>query len=275
MVDAAGKLIRKVDLDLPMPVMMHDMLITEEHAVFLDSPIVFDMNAMATGESMIQWKPDNGTRVGVMPRMGDADSIRWFDVPTSHVQHFWNAFAEGSRIELSGCRFEEVNFGIEAEGSDKESGVTTIGAKPARYWVDLDTGESGSEFFDDMDGEFCRINDDYTGVRADCLYMSGFTRPNAAAGDFDTIVKYDMSTGTRTQWYSGEHGHIGENVFAPDPNGEAEDDGWLINSTHDDATNTSEVVVLDAREIEAGPIARVQIPQRMPFGFHANWFAAD
>ncbi len=273
-VDAGGKLIRKVDLDLPMPVMMHDMLITEEHAVFLDSPIVFDMNAMATGESMIQWKPENGTRVGVMPRLGDAEDIRWFEVPTSHVQHFWNAFVEGNRVELSGCRFEKVDFGIEAEGSDKESGVTTVGAKPARYWVDLDTGESGSEFFDDMNGEFCRINDDYTGVRADCLYMSGFTRPNAAAGDFDTIVKYDQRTGTRTQWYSGEHGHVGENVFAPDPNGQAEDDGWLINSTHDDESGTSEVVVLDARDVEAGPIARVQIPQRMPFGFHANWFAS-
>ena len=30
----------------------------------------------------------------------------------------------------------------------------------------------------------------------------------------------------------------------------------------------------DARAIEEGPIARVQIPQRMPFGFHANWFAS-
>ena len=64
-------------------------------------------------------------------------------------------------------------------------------------------------------------------------------------------------------------------MFAPDPNGSAEDDGWIITSAHDSGTDTSEVLVLDARDIESGPIARVQIPQRMPFGFHANWFSAS
>jgi len=87
-------------------------------------------------------------------------------------------------------------------------------------------------------------------------------------------VKYDTSTGTRTTWYVGDNGHVGECVFAPDPEGTAEDDGWIVNAIHDSGSGRSEVVVLDARNIAAGPIARVQIPQRMPFGFHANWFAA-
>jgi carotenoid cleavage dioxygenase len=42
---------------------------------------------------------------------------------------------------------------------------------------------------------------------------------------------------------------------------------------HDSGSGQSEVVILDARDIAAGPIARVQIPQRVPVGFHANWFA--
>jgi carotenoid cleavage dioxygenase len=273
-VDASGALVRRVELDLPKPVMMHDMLITDQHAIFMDSPIVFDMDGLASGEPMVQWRPDNGTRLGVMPRLGDADDIRWFEVPTSHVQHFWNAWADGNRIELAGARFERIDFGIEAESSENASGVSGTGGVPARYWIDLDTGEAGSEFFDDMNGEFCRVNDDLTGVRTDCLYMSGVTREGAAAADFDSIVKYDQRTDTRTSWYAGDHGHVGENVFAPDPAGTAEDDGWLINSTYDSANDVSEVVVLDARDVAAGPIARVQIPQRMPFGFHANWFPA-
>ena len=28
-----------------------------------------------------------------------------------------------------------------------------------------------------------------------------------------------------------------------------------------------------ARDIEAGPVARVRIPRRVPIGFHANWLA--
>ena len=59
-VDATGALVKRVELDLPAPVMMHDMLITEEYSVFMDSPIVFDMEALSTGGSMVQWKQENG-----------------------------------------------------------------------------------------------------------------------------------------------------------------------------------------------------------------------
>jgi carotenoid cleavage dioxygenase-like enzyme len=274
-VDATGALIRQVDIDMPAPVMMHDMLITEDYAVFMDSPIVFNLEGMATGEPMVQWRPDNGTRLGIIPRHGSADEVRWFDVDTSHVQHFWNAWQEGNRIELSGCRFEQIEFGIESASSDVDSGVGGVGGVPARYWIDLDTGRAGSEFFDDINGEFCRVNDELTGVRTDCLYMSGFTRDNPGAADFDTVVKYNRKTGDRSRWYAGANGSIGENVFAPDPNGNAEDDGWIINTAHNSESGLSEVIVLDARDIESGPIARVQIPQRMPFGFHANWFPAN
>jgi carotenoid cleavage dioxygenase-like enzyme len=274
-VDASGTLIKRVEIDMPAPVMMHDMLITENYSVFMDSPIVFNMEGLANGEAMTQWRPENGTRIGIIPRHGNSEDVRWFEVPTSHVQHFWNAWENGSRIEVTGVRFEEVDFGIEAEGSEKESGVETNAGSPAKYWVDLETGESGGDYFDDFRGEFCRFNDDLTGRETNALYMSGFTRPNAAPGDFDTIVKYDTKTDTRSLWYAGDHGHVGESVFAPDPNGTAEDDGWLVNSIHNSDTDQSEVVVLDARRVEDGPIARVQIPQRMPFGFHANWFSAQ
>jgi len=273
-VDASGKLVHHVDIDLPAPVMMHDIILTEDYVVFMDSPIVFNMEGMANGEPMVGWKPENGTRLGVMPRMGTPDELRWFEVDPSHIQHFWNGWQDGTRIELSGCRFESVHFGIEAESSDVESGIGEAGGVPARYWIDLDAGTAGSEFFDDIMGEFCRINDDYTGVRTDCLYMSGFTRPNPRGGDFDTVVKYDTSTDTRTRWYAGDGVSIGENVFAPDPAGTAEDDGWIVTSLNDIDNDVSEVVVLDAHDVEAGPVARVRIPQRMPFGFHANWFPA-
>ncbi|MEQ8842149.1 MAG: carotenoid oxygenase family protein [Acidimicrobiales bacterium] len=272
--DAAGALVKKVEIDMPAPVMMHDMLLTEHYAVFLDSPIVFDMAGLASGEPMVQWREENGTRLGIIPRHGEAADVRWFEVPTSHVQHFWNAWENGNRIELSGVRFERMEFGIESEASEKASGVDQNEGRPARYWIDLESGTAGSEFFDDANGEFCRFNDDLTGRETHCLYMSGFTREHTGVGDFDTIVKYDTATDTRTRWYAGDGGHVGESVFAPDPDGTAEDDGWLVNSTVNTDTGVSEVVVLDARRVEDGPIARVQIPQRMPFGFHANWFPA-
>jgi carotenoid cleavage dioxygenase len=102
--------------------------------------------------------------------------------------------------------------------------------------------------------------------------MSAFTQPDRHLGDFDAIVKYDDTTGDRTIWSAGPDGHVGESVFAADPNGTAEDDGWLINAVHDDVRDACDVVILDARDVAAGPVATIHLPRRMPFGFHANWF---
>ena len=105
--------------------------------------------------------------------------------------------------------------------------------------------------------------------------MSAVVGTGRRTGDFDAIVRYDDRTGERQVWSSGPTGHVGESVFAPDPTGSEEDDGWLINAVYDDATDRTDVCILDARDVAAGPIARVHLPQRMPFGFHANWFAAS
>ena len=105
--------------------------------------------------------------------------------------------------------------------------------------------------------------------------MSAAVAPDRRLGDFDSIVKYDDATGARQVWNAGADGHVGESVFAPDPQGSAEDDGWLVNAVYDSAVERTDVCVLDARDVSAGPIARVHLTHRMPFGFHANWFAAS
>jgi carotenoid cleavage dioxygenase-like enzyme len=270
-VNADGVLDHKVGIELPAPVMMHDFIITEEHAVFLDSPIVFNLENLGTGP-LVSWRPDNGTRLGVMPLRGTADDLQWFDIENGHVQHFWNGYADGDKIHLSGTKLAAPDFGI---GDGGAAGGPVDPAIPTRFWIDLAKGEAGWEEFDDMGGDFCRFNDDYNGVESHFEYMSGYTRTVDSLGDFDTIVKYDARTGARSSWYSGDDGHVGESVFAPDPSGTAEDDGWLVNAVYYDGTDSTDVVVLDAHDVDAGPIATVHIPRRIPFGFHANWFGAD
>jgi carotenoid cleavage dioxygenase len=48
-IEADGTLSRTVDIDLPAPVMMHDFVVTQQHAVFLDAPAVFDLAGFASG----------------------------------------------------------------------------------------------------------------------------------------------------------------------------------------------------------------------------------
>jgi carotenoid cleavage dioxygenase len=64
-------------------------------------------------------------------------------------------------------------------------------------------------------------------------------------------------------------------VFARERAGSAVDVGWLLNFVFDARRDASEVVVVDARDVAAGPVASVLLPGRVPFGFLANWFAGE
>ena len=46
--------------------------------------------------------------------------------------------------------------------------------------------------------------------------------------------------------------------------------GYVI----DTADDTTELVILDARNFEGSPQAAIRIPQRIPPGFHGNWVPA-
>jgi carotenoid cleavage dioxygenase len=271
-VDASGALVHSTEIDLPVPVMMHDFVITEHYSVFMDSPARFNLSG--EGDDMVRWQPELGCRLGVLPRFGTNDDIRWFDVPTGHVQHFWNAWEDGDRIVLSGSTLPHADFGMDQGDASETSSADATAGHPTRYWIDLARGQAGCERIDDLGGDFCRYNETRTGRATSVRYMSAFLGANDRIGDFDTVVKYDDTTGNRSLWHAGEQCTIGEAVFAPDPAGTREDDGWLLCTVHDERTDCSEVLVIDARDVPAGPVARVRVPQRLPFGFHANWFPA-
>ena len=86
------------------------------------------------------------------------------------------------------------------------------------------------------------------------------------------IVKYDLATGAIAHHDFGAGVSSGEPVFVPASDAAGEDDGYLVTYIHDAATATSSFVVLDAADMAAPAIATVDLPQRVPAGFHGSWF---
>ena len=87
------------------------------------------------------------------------------------------------------------------------------------------------------------------------------------------LYRYDLSTGARTAHDFGT-GHVpGEFVFVPRSADAPEGDGWVMGYVIDSAAETTELVILDAADMAAEPVARVHIPHRVPPGFHGNWLA--
>jgi len=87
------------------------------------------------------------------------------------------------------------------------------------------------------------------------------------------VSRVDMRTGAKSSYEHGPGRTTGEAIFAPDPEGSAEDDGWLLSYVYDAATDRSDVVILDAHDPSQGPVATVHLPRRAPFGFHGSWLA--
>lgn len=54
----------------------------------------------------------------------------------------------------------------------------------------------------------------------------------------------------------------------------AEDDGWVLAYVHDAGRDACDVIVLDAQDFAAPPLATVHLPVRVPVGFHGNWVPA-
>ena len=69
-VSSEGELIQTEPIEIPRPVMMHDWNITRNHVIFMDLPIVSDMDLAITTGSPFGFKPEYGARLGVMPRKG-------------------------------------------------------------------------------------------------------------------------------------------------------------------------------------------------------------
>lgn len=280
-VDAAGVLVQSEEIPVKGPTMIHDFAITEKHVLFLDLPVVFDLEkAMAgmvpkdastltqgsgaspQGDSMpYRWSDDYGARIGVLPRGASADALRWFEIAPCYVFHSFNAF-EGTdgRIVLDVCRYPKLWA--------KNSGEFES-ASPYRFTIDTTSGRvTETPLFDDA-AEFPRIDDRRAGSRA----RFGYAVTNPPVGEFErggrpSIVKYDMTNGERRAHDLG--GRVpSEAVFVP--GGKGEDEGWLIAYVYDESRDTSDVVILDAQQIERKPVATIHLPCRVPYGFHGNW----
>src|SRR5919201_4252980 len=98
--DSTGRIVQQQPIDMPASPFMHDFAITESSIVFVDTPAQFDVDAVRTGSgSMLAWRPELGTRIGVLPR----DCSRpptWVSTEPFFVYHFLNAYDNGPVIHI-------------------------------------------------------------------------------------------------------------------------------------------------------------------------------
>jgi len=269
--DKNGVLVRSEVIDIEWPSMIHDFVTTREHVIFILCPLVFSLENLANTGSLFSWEAERGTRLGVMPRGGGNGDVRWFSTDACYVFHPLNAYGSGNRLIVEAARFGRLTLMEPREHQD--GGPDTV-PRLHRWTIDLASGSLQSEPLDDRVAEFPRVDDRRVGLQHRYGYMAGAGAVMDGAPSFNAIYKFDLQTGRSWSHEFGADNGCGEAIFVPKNERAGEDEGFLMTFFYDAARDTSELVLLDAQNISDEPIARIQIPHRVPYGFHGNWVAA-
>lgn len=259
-----GRVRRTVDIELPGMTMLHDMSLTERYAVIYDQPCTVDVDLAFAGRFPFRWNPDYGNRLGLLPREGQADDVIWIDVPICYSFHPLNAYdqADGS-VVIDLCVYDVV-FDKDILGPFGDGGQ----ARLERWVLDPSGRTVSTTLIDDSPNEFPRHRGSVTAKPYRYGYCASPSTDQSAGWP---TLKHDLQTGQRTIFDHGPGRAGGEPVFVARSGSEVEDDGWLMTFVHDLAKQSTELVILDAQDFGRGYVAQVQLPQRVPFGFHGNW----
>jgi carotenoid cleavage dioxygenase len=274
-VDASGVVTRFDRFDAPYASMVHDFIVTENHLLFPILPITGSMERAMRGGPPYAWEPDKGAFVGVMKRNGSSKDIVWFRGESCYVFHVMNAWEEDNRIVADVMQFEEAPLFPHPDGSPTDPKKSR--ARLCRWTFDLagNTDRFTQTYLDDLTGEFPRIDDRRAGLANSHGWYACANAEFPTSGGLSGIVHVD-GRGSRLAKYLLPAGDtISEPVFVERGKDAAEGDGWLLAAVWRARENRSDLAVFNAGDVEAGPVALVQLGHRVPDGFHGNWVGAQ
>ncbi|CEG01621.1 Carotenoid oxygenase [Ostreococcus tauri] len=284
--EKSGKRTRKRTFKVDRPSMQHDVAITPTKIVLIDGPLIFNLSRVIQGGLPFSFEKESTLRVGYVPREGD-DGPYWIDTDeTCFAYHVVNAYEEGSKLVLDVCKSDETNaLGMcqesQATRSTPSANPVCAGRDVAALWRwELDTASKSlisSTRMCEQPSDFPCINRDFTGLKYRYAYSVAYkagTEPKDRMDipTFDAVLKHDLDTGVTTRYDLGDGKTCGDIVFVPSEEPKSEDDGYLLVLTHIEGDDPrAELLVLDVSKEVMTEQCVVNIPVRVPYGFHCEY----
>ena len=270
--------------EAPYASIVHDMAITKNWVIVPVMPATVDLERMKKGGATYWWEPEKGNHIAVFRRDGTGD-VRWFTTTASYAFHVVNAFEEGDRILVD--LMDAAEFPMwwpRPEQVEKmrsgEMARDDYVAQLTRWTIDLTRNSDGieRELLHPWEGEMPRIDDRVTGLpyRYATYGVDDPGHPIAhnlaeLGVNHNSVGWWDGQTRTLTSWWTGPDSSVGEPIFVPRAADAPEGDGYLIATVQRLAERRSEVVVIDTRDVAAGPVARIHAPHRLKNAIHNAW----
>lgn len=288
----AGKpfALRKPVLETSVPgfAMLHDMLVTENYYILLNAPCGFGGKGLDKAKNM--WSLVSGkipvgamleyfggsTSLHLIPRNGGQEITVKLD--EFFAFHHSNAYQEGDVLTVETVCYQMAK-GMGFLDPNPQPGMTRPqqeGAKtPAfltRFTINLKTGQFKKQKLCNRNCEFPVINPKFAGSRHRYTFMLTGVKTDGSSAGAQGLLKVDgQDAGRSTVWLPLPHQFCQEPMFVQREGATDEDDGYIMLQLFDGRKVESELLIFDARKIEAGPISRSSMRSAVPFGLHGTW----
>ena len=269
-VDVGGRVRRSVTIPVEHGPLIHDCAITDRYVVILDLPLTLSLSVVLAGHGFpYRWNAKHPARVGLLPRDGDADTIRWLPLEPCFVFHNANAYdLPDGRVVLDVIAYDRMFSDDNLAPDERPRGFE-------RWTLDPEAGTVTRRTIDEASQELPVIDDRRTGRLYRYAYALGLpTEMSESLVGEAPLIKHDLEQGAKTVHAFGPGRIAGEFVFTPRGPEAAEDDGWLMGFVNEADGKTTALEILEARDIAAPPVATIRLPHRIPPGIHGAWSPA-
>ncbi len=247
----------------------HDVAFTERYYLIMQfaslSVPSFAWGA-ATALEALRFEPDSTPVMHLLPRAGGAPITVPLPGGRAHF-HFWNAFEEGGAVVADTLGYDgKVTFGSLLPPAARPAGAPPPAATPKvaswRYHIDPASRSARPEKLDDVASEAPEIRGDRRGRS----YRYGWAPAQGRPGDeedpmsfpwFHALGRHDFQEHTTQVWDAGPRAYVSACAFVPDGADGAEDRGHVLAWIQDVGAGTATLGVFDARDVAAGPVARL------------------
>jgi all-trans-8'-apo-beta-carotenal 15,15'-oxygenase len=282
--NGAGQIVRQHNHPLPGFAFIHDFAVTQNYCVFFQNPVGFNplpfLAGLKSAGECIKFRPDQMTRMIVVPRSPTRPQPIILEAPSGFVFHHANAYEQGDEIIVESICY--ASLPAVAPGADYLD-TNFAALSPGQLWrfrLNLVTKAVQKELIESRCCEFPTLHPAQVGQPYRYIYAGAAHEPIGNA-PLQAILKFDRQTNQSQLWSAAPHGYVSEPVFVPRCAANAagvyteltgdEDDGWVLTLVYNGQTERTDVVILDAKTIDQGPIARLHLKHHVPYGLHGTF----
>ena len=282
--DADGNLVKEQWFEQPYLSTIHDFVITEKYAIFPIFPTLANLDRIKAGGAHWAHHQDLESWVGIMPRYGDVSEMKWIKGPVGvSCFHEVNGFDDGELVHLDLCLTNTNAFQFMREAGGVHIPQQEIQGGLMRWTIDMSQGDPQIEERPlGPPGDLCRLADKDQGRPYNhAWYLS--MNPEAkgppmlggpVGANFNCLLRIEVGNGRVTMMEVPPGGAISEPAHVP--SSEPGHGGWLLTvvdtpNSPDPADYSSELWVVEADNVEKGPVAKVKTGMALRSQVHGTW----